>query len=74
MEHYEAFNGTDIEIGATLAWENYYPRWNVSAIEGIWDLYDFQGTDNVWIIGGGASFGHMHTIMEYNDLLVSNMI
>ena len=62
-------------VDAILTWDNYYPRWDVeTAAQGIWDLYDFQGTDNVWIVGGGASFGHMHTIMEYNELLVSNMI
>ena len=34
----------------------------------------FQGTENLWIVGAGASFGNIHAIMEYNQLLVSNMI
>jgi hypothetical protein len=50
-------------------------RWNVEAAQGKhWDLYDFQGTDNVWIIGGGAIFENLNLIMEYNQMLVSNMI
>ena len=50
-------------------------RWSVEAAQGKhWDLYDFQGTDNVWIIGGGVIFENLHLIMEYNQMLVSNMI
>jgi len=75
-EHYEKFNGTDISVDAVLKWDQYFPRWNVeAAAQGKhWDLYDFQGTDNVWIIGGGAVFENLNSIMEYNQLLISNMI
>ena len=55
--------------------KTFISRWNVEAAQGKhWDLYDFQGTDNVWIIGGGAIFENLHLIMEYNQMLVSNMI
>ena len=50
-------------------------RWSVEAVQGKhWDLYDFQGTDNVWIIGGGVIHENLNLIMEYNQMLVSNMI
>ena len=54
----------------------YFRRWNVeAAAQGKhWDLYDFQGTDNVWIIGGGAIMENLNLIMEYNQMMVSNMI
>ena len=55
--------------------KTFISRWNVEAAQGKhWDLYDFQGTDNVWIIGGGAIFEQLNLIMEYNQMLVSNMI
>ena len=55
--------------------KTFISRWNVEAAqEKHWDLYDFQGTDNVWIIGGGAIFENLNLIMEYNQILVSNMI
>jgi hypothetical protein len=55
--------------------KTFISRWNVEAAqEKHWDLYDFQGTDNVWIIGGGAIFENLNLIMEYNQMLVSNMI
>merc|ERR1711862_371188 len=63
MDHYKAFNGTDISVDAIRTWNEYCPRWDVdSASEGRhWDLYEFQGTENVWIVGAGASFGNIHT-------------
>ena len=75
-QHFEAFNGTDIKVDGFRTYNEYYPLWDVdSASKGkIWDLYDFQGTENIWIIGAGASFAGMNNIMEYNELLVANMI
>jgi len=74
-EHYEAFNGTDISVDAVVKFEKYFPRWSVEAAQGKhWDLYDFQGTDNVWIIGGGVIHENLNLIMEYNQMLVSNMV
>ena len=72
MRHYEAFNATDIEILKTFEFD-YFPRWNVEeAAQGRhWDLLEFQGKENVWIIGGGTVFESLNHVMGYNKMLLS---
>ena len=38
-----------------------------------WDLYETQGIENLWIIGGGTSFESVTNVMGYNQLLIEKM-
>ena len=38
-----------------------------------WDLYENQGIENLWIIGGGTSFESVKNVMGYNQLLIEKM-
>ena len=73
--HYEVFNATNVEIVHTRTFD-YFPRWNLKdAGAGYhWDMYEMQGKNNVWFIGGGLSFESVHHVIGYNKLLLSKMI
>ena len=72
--HYEGFNAKDIEIVKTRTYE-YFPRWNMEeTAKGYhWDLYDLQGKNNIWFIGGSLSFESAHHVVGYNQLLLKKM-
>ena len=40
----------------------------------IWDIYDLQGKNNVWFIGGGLISEGLNNVWGYNNLLLSKMI
>ena len=74
-EHYSSgFGSEDLEILQTFAVE-YQPKWGIrDAAKGYhWDLYDYQGKNNLWIIGGGCSFDSTANVVGYNQLLLENM-
>ena len=54
---------------------DYFPRWNVEdTAKGYhWKMYDLQGKNNLWFIGGGLSFESVHNVMGYNQLLLDKM-
>ena len=73
-QHYEGFGATDVEILYTRTFD-YFPRWNVEdTAKGYhWKMYDLQGKNNLWFIGGGLSFESVHNVMAYNQLLLAKM-
>ena len=73
-KHHQGFGATNIEVLYTRTFD-YFPRWNVKdTAEGYhWKMYDLQGKNNIWFIGGGLSFESVHNVMGYNQLLLSNM-
>ena len=36
-------------------------------------MYDLQGKNNIWFIGGGLTFESVNNVMGYNQLLLSKM-
>ena len=74
VNHYQKFDFQDIEVLYTRTFD-YFPRWNVEETsQGYhWDLYDLQGKNNLWFIGGGLSFESVHNVMAYNQLLIDRM-
>ena len=72
--HYKDFNAKDIEIVKTRTYE-YFPRWNMeeTALGYHWDLYNLQGKNNMWFIGGSLSFESAHHVIGYNQLLLKKM-
>ena len=72
--HYELFNAKDIEIVNTRTYQ-YFPRWNVKETGAgyHWDMYDLQGENNIWFIGGSLSFESAHHVIGYNQLLLAKM-
>lgn len=72
--HYELFNAKDIEIVHTRTYK-YFPRWNVAETGAgyHWDMYDLQGQNNIWFIGGSLSFESVHHVIGYNQLLLNRM-
>ena len=74
VKHYQDFDFQDIEVLYTRTFD-YFPRWNVeeTSLGYHWDLYDLQGKNNLWFIGGGLSFESVHNVMAYNQLLIDRM-
>ena len=73
-QHYEGLGATHIEVLYTRTFD-YFPRWNVQdAAQGYhWKMYDLQGKNNIWFIGGGLTFESVNNVMGYNQLLLSKM-
>ena len=73
-DHYAGFGAEDLEILQTFTYD-YQPKWGIADTgKGYhWDLYDYQGKDNLWIIGGGCIFDSTATTVGYNQLLLANV-
>ena len=73
-EHYAGLDATNIEVLYTRTFD-YFPHWNVQdAAQGYhWKMYDLQGKNNIWFIGGGLTFESVNNVMGYNQLLLSKM-
>ena len=72
--HYQKFGAKDVEVLYTRTYD-YFPRWNEdeTGMGYHWDMYDLQGQNNIWFIGGGMVFESCHHIIGYNQLLLANM-
>ena len=70
-----SFNASSVEILRTISWEYFY-RWSPEEMqEGrLWDVFSVQGRSRTWYIGSSVSFEAIRSVMEYNNLLVSNML
>lgn len=74
INHYQDFNAADIEILHT--WNvPYAPRFSMEdTAKGYhWDMYEKQGENNLWVLGGAFSFESTHNVVGYNQLLLQNM-
>ena len=74
--HYEeGFNAISVEILRTISWEYFY-RWSPGEMkEGrLWDVISLQGRSRTWYIGSSVSFEAIRSVMEYNNLLLRNMV
>ena len=40
----------------------------------LWDVFSMQGRSRTWYIGSSVSFESIRSVMEYNNLLVRNML
>lgn len=40
----------------------------------LWDVFSLQGRHRTWYIGSSVSFEAIRSVMEYNNLLVRNMV
>ena len=70
----EKFGATDIEILHTRIFK-YFPRWDSrdAAKQFHWDMYDIQGKNDIWFVGGGLSFESLTNLIGYNQLLLDMM-
>ena len=74
--HYqEGFNATDVEILQTISWR-YFPKWSLSEIEQgrHWQVFGIQGKNKLWYAGSSVCFESVRSVMEYNKLLIKQMI
>ena len=73
--HYrEGFNASQVEILNTVSW-SYFPRWSpAEAAQGRhWQVFDMQGSNNMWYGGSSVSFESVKSVLEYNNLLLRQM-
>ena len=73
--HYrEGFNASQVEIIKTMPW-SYFPRWSpAEAVQGRhWQVFDMQGTGNMWYGGSSVSFESAKSVINYNNLLLRQM-
>ena len=72
--HLEKFGATDIEVLNTRTFD-YFPRWDRrdAAKQFHWDMYDIQGKNDIWFVGGGLSFESLTNLIGYNQLLLDMM-
>ena len=74
--HYkDGFGASSVEILRSISWEYFY-RWSPQEMqEGrLWDVFSMQGRSRTWYIGSSVSFESIRSVMEYNNLLVRNMV
>merc|ERR1711994_1021750 len=76
VSHYKkGFNATGIEILNTISWD-YFPRWSPEEmIEGRhWQVFEMQGESRMWYAGASVSFESIKSVVEYNNLLLRQMM
>merc|ERR1711874_874296 len=67
--HYrEGFNASEVKILNTMTW-SYFPRWSPAEVaQGRhWQVFDMQGTNNMWYGGSSVSFESVKSVLEYNN-------
>jgi len=69
------FAAEDIEILNTISWPYFY-RWKPEEMEqgAVWNVFDLQGKRRTWFAGASVSFESIRGVMEYNKLLLRQMI
>ena len=40
----------------------------------LWEVFSVQGRSRTWYIGSSVSFEAIRSVMEYNNLLIRNMV
>jgi len=73
--YFDGFGASSVEILQTISWEYFY-RWSPQEMEdgALWKMFDIQGKRKTWFIGSSVSFEAVRSVMEYNSLLLRNMI
>ena len=74
--HYaNGFNSTDIEIFNPISWLYFY-RWAPNNAEHgyHWRVFDMQGMHRMWYTGASVCFESVKSVMEYNNLLLRQMV
>jgi len=74
--HYEAGLGAkNLEILHSISWDYFY-RWSPEEMEAgrLWDVFRMQGSRGIWYSGASVSHESIRSVMEYNKLLVRNMV
>ena len=74
--HFEdGFSASSVEILRSISHEYFY-RWSPEEMqEGrLWDVFSLQGSSRTWYIGSSVSFEATRSVVEYNNLLVKNMV
>ena len=71
----DGFNATSVQILQTIPWEYFY-RWSPEEMqEGrLWQVFERQGRSRTWYAGSSVSFESIRSVMEYNNLLIRNMV
>ena len=75
IKHFENIGGTNINIIEMKIWR-YFPRYSPAHMEQgyLWRILEMQGKYGMWYIGSSVSFESVKSVVEYNKLLVRNMI
>lgn len=76
VKHFsKGFNATDIEILNTISWP-YFPRWSPEeANQGRhWEVFEMQGLKKMWYAGSSVSFESVKDVLEYNNLLLKQIL
>ena len=65
--HYANFGAEEVEVLYTRTYD-YFPRWNMeeTGLGYHWDMYDMQGKNSIWFVGGSMVFESAHHIIDYN--------
>ena len=65
----------DIDIVAMKTWR-YFPRYSQEDMEKgyIWRILEMQGKYGMWYIGSSVCFESVKSVLEYNKLLLKNMM
>jgi len=75
-QHFEGgFNSSDIEVLHRETWD-YFHRWSPAEVRQgrHWDVFKNQGSGDIWYAGSSVVFETVRSVMEYNKLLVRQMV
>ena len=75
IKHFEKLGGTDIKVIKMKTWR-YFPHYSPAHMEQgyLWRILEMQGKYGMWYIGSSVSFESVTSVVEYNKLLLRNMI
>ena len=71
----EGFEHEDVELFNTISWP-YFHRWTAHEVMkgNHWDVFSLQGVYRTWYAGASVSFESVKSVLEYNNLLLRQMI
>ena len=75
--HYlHQFPSSSLEVVESQSWTNYFPRWSPGQMTAgrPWDVLQLQGSQGVWYAGSSVSFESLSAVVEYNNLLLRQMV
>ena len=75
-EHYEkGFNASSIEFLSTKTWEYFY-KWSPEELAkgNHWKVFKLQGLHRTWYAGASVCFETIKSVLEYNELLLKQML
>ena len=69
------FNASSVQILQTIPWQYFY-RWSPEEMQKgrLWQVFSMQGRSRTWFAGSSVSFESIRGVMEYNNLLIRNML